>query len=148
MRKRKWIFWMLVLSFGFLLESCSDDDDNQNVNVTPSQVTQIAKQGTWRIAYFFDESDKTNQFDGYNFTFGDSNHVQAVLADTVVEGTWFADNDDDDGDVDFNLLFIDPVLFQELNDDWDIMELTNTRIRLVDVSGGDGGTDYLTFERN
>ena len=70
------------------------------------------------------------------------------MADTVVEGTWFADNDDDDGDVDFNLLFIDPALFQELNDDWDIVELTNTKIRLVDVSGGNGGTDYLTFERN
>jgi hypothetical protein len=34
-----------------------------------------------------------------------------------------------------------------LNDDWDILELNNSVIKLIDISGGNGGTDYLTFER-
>lgn len=35
-----------------------------------------------------------------------------------------------------------------LSDDWDVLERTDTKIRLIDVSGGNGGTDYLTFEKN
>ena len=35
----------------------------------------------------------------------------------------------------------------KLSDDWDILEYTSGRIRLIDVSGGDGSTDYLTFEK-
>jgi hypothetical protein len=40
------------------------------------------------------------------------------------------------------------VPFDELNDDWHIIEETSTKIRLQDVSGGSGGTDLLTFEKN
>ena len=34
-----------------------------------------------------------------------------------------------------------------LNDDWHILEQTAKKIKLEDVSGGNGGTDYLTFEQ-
>ena len=37
--------------------------------------------------------------------------------------------------------------FEELNDDWDVVSQSATKIELIDVSGGNGGTDYLTFER-
>ncbi|MEZ4988540.1 MAG: hypothetical protein R2795_26535 [Saprospiraceae bacterium] len=37
--------------------------------------------------------------------------------------------------------------FEELNEDWEIISQSDTRIELVHVSGGNGGTDYLTFER-
>ena len=36
----------------------------------------------------------------------------------------------------------------ELEKDWHIVEKTSTKLRMEDVSGGAGGTDYLTLERN
>src|SRR5690606_32590074 len=37
--------------------------------------------------------------------------------------------------------------FDELDDDWDILEATPQIIRLKHVSGGDGSGDFLTFGR-
>jgi hypothetical protein len=38
--------------------------------------------------------------------------------------------------------------FEELNDDWDFITQSSSKIELKDLSGGDGGIDYLTFEKN
>ena len=37
--------------------------------------------------------------------------------------------------------------FEDLNDDWDIISQSSSKIELIDISGGNGGTDYLTFEK-
>nr|WP_315147929.1 hypothetical protein [uncultured Flavobacterium sp.] len=50
--------------------------------------------------------------------------------------------------MDFNIAFASPATFLELTDDWEIIERTSTVIKLKDVSGGNGGTDYLTFTKN
>jgi len=39
------------------------------------------------------------------------------------------------------------VPFDELNDDWHILNETSTKIQLEDVSGGSGEIDLLTFEK-
>jgi hypothetical protein len=52
------------------------------------------------------------------------------------------------GDIDFNIFFASPVDFSELSEDWDIITNTGTKIELIHVSGGNGGTDLLTFEKN
>ncbi|MFN7419673.1 MAG: hypothetical protein ACK5RV_02185, partial [Flavobacterium sp.] len=57
-------------------------------------------------------------------------------------------NDDSMDDLDFNIAFTTPANFLELTDDWDIQSRTDTKIELIDISGGNGGTDYLTFEKN
>jgi hypothetical protein len=38
--------------------------------------------------------------------------------------------------------------FEDLNDDWDFISQSANKIELLDVSGGSGETDYLTFEKN
>src|SRR5690606_23235388 len=38
--------------------------------------------------------------------------------------------------------------FEDLNDDWDLISFDTQIIKLIDVSGGNGGTDYLNFGRN
>jgi hypothetical protein len=42
----------------------------------------------------------------------------------------------------------DTNVFEDLNDDWDIVTYTSAKIELISVSGGNGGTDTLTFEMN
>ena len=36
---------------------------------------------------------------------------------------------------------------RQLSEDWEIIFLTNTKIELRHVSGGNGGADILTFEK-
>ena len=67
-------------------------------------------------------------------------------------GTWSitdnSSNDDSISHLDFNIEFSSPAQFEELSDDWEIIEKSTNLIKLKDVSGGNGGTDYLTFEKN
>ncbi|MFH6602868.1 hypothetical protein ACEZ3G_05225 [Maribacter algicola] len=51
-------------------------------------------------------------------------------------------------EVDFNIFFESPVNFNRLSQDWEIISYTSSKIELVHVSGGNGGTDLLTFEKN
>lgn len=143
-----------IAAFGFLT-ACSDDDSS-STNGNPTEVVNTVKDGTWRITSFMeDANDETHHFTGYNFTFGDNNVVTATNGTNTHTGTWSVTNsnssDDDDNnnsDIDFNIMFAAPENFTELNDDWDILERTDTKLRLRDVSGGNGGTDLLTFEKN
>lgn len=144
-----------IAVFGFLT-ACSDDDSS-STNGNPTEVVNTVKQGTWRVtSYMEDANNETNHFTGYNFTFGDNNEVTATNGTNTYTGTWSVTNssnssDDDDNnnsDIDFNIMFTTPENFTDLNDDWDILERTDTKIRLRDISGGNGGTDLLTFEKN
>ncbi len=141
--------------------SCSDDDSKSTNNNNAADVAAVittATSGTWKITSFLeDTNDETNHFTGYNFTFGTNGSLTATNGTNNYAGSWSvtdsnSSSDDDDSsnsnDIDFNINFTTPADFEELSDDWDILERTATKIKLVDVSGGNGGTDYLTFEKN
>lgn len=137
-----------------LMVSCNDDDDDSPPNVTiEDQVENNVQKGTWRITKFIDsDEDETNNFAGYNFTFGDSGVLTASNGTNTYEGTWSItdsnSNDDSPDDLDFNINFNLMNDFEDLNDDWDFISQSASKIELIDVSGGNGGTDYLTFQKN
>ena len=133
----------------FSVATACNQDDSTNSNQT--KVVNTVSSGTWRITYFYDtDKEETTNFTGYNFTFGSS--LTATKGGTTYTGTWNVtdsnSNDDTMDDLHFNILFTAPPDFEDLSDDWEILEMTDTKIKLVDVSGGGGGTDYLTFEKN
>ncbi len=152
------IITKLILTFFIytsLAMSCDKDDDNTQQQETTAQQTQnTAQSGSWKITYFFDsDQNETNHFNGYTFTFKENGSLVAVNGSTTITGTWSvtdSNSSDDDGgssDIDFNIFFASPPDFEELSDDWDIISVTNSKIQLTDVSGGNGGTDFLTFEK-
>ncbi|WP_432412513.1 hypothetical protein [Rasiella sp. SM2506] len=163
MKKVKKIAAVVILALVSLTVACSKDDSNDNPEDngnSADQVREIATNGTWRISYFFDtDQDETSDFTGYIFTFGEDGKLTATKGSTTITGDWSVLDDssnsssDDDGnssdDDDFNIFF--PVSessdFEDLNDDWDIVSVTANKIELTDVSGGNGGTDFLTFEK-
>ena len=51
------------------------------------------------------------------------------------------------GEIDFNIFFAAPDNFAELSEDWNIISYSANKIDLIHVSGGNGGTDLLTFEK-
>lgn len=152
---------MIVLLMSLSFVACSTDDtedDPQNDNQQAQQIESIAKTGSWRITNFNDSGeDETADFAGYNFTFNDDGSLVATNGANMLTGTWSVtdssgsdDDDDSESDVDFNIFFPVPESndFEDLNDDWDVVSSSVTRIELIDISGGNGGIDRLTFEAN
>ncbi|RDY58630.1 hypothetical protein DX873_13130 [Flagellimonas nanhaiensis] len=137
---------------------CSNDDDGLDDNEQQiAQIRNTVQSGTWRITRFMDSGqDETTDFTGYEFSFNSDGSLIATNGTNTKTGTWSVTNDsnsnDDsssDDDIDFNIFFAVPETddFEDLNDDWDVVSSTSTKIELIDISGGNGGTDMLTFER-
>lgn len=132
--------------------SCSDDDKDEPNDIKDEIESEVQK-GTWRISKFIDSGDdETSDFNGYDFIFRDSGVLNANNGTNNYDGTWsITDSSSDDDSLDdlhFNINFNLTNDFEDLNDDWDIISRSSTKIELIDVSGGNGGTDYLTFEKN
>ena len=148
---------LMMVAVAFLFLNCSTDDDDQMEDAQPAaQVEDEVTEGTWRITEFIDSGDnETALFADYNFTFNTNGTLIATNNTDTLEGTWSIssddddDDDDDEDDLDFNIFFPVPDSndFEELNDDWDIVSSSSTRIELADISSN-GDTDTLTFERN
>ncbi len=148
---------LLVLTV-LVFKSCSKDDDDNLKIVDASEIPTIKAEistGDWRITYYFDsDKDETSDYAGYVFTFQEDGVLAVSNGSTALSGAWSitsSDNSNDDSsssDVDFNIVFSSPDLFEELSDDWEIKKYTSTTIELIDISGGDGSTDLLTFTKN
>jgi hypothetical protein len=147
---------VLVFAFAFTVLSCSNDDDDNSNSSTDTNQTNIentVQAGTWMVTKFIDSGeDETNNFSGYSFTFNDNNTLVATNGTNSYDGSWSItdsnSSDDSIDDLDFNISFTTPSDFEELTEDWDIISRTDTKIELIHISGGNGGTDYLTFEKN
>jgi hypothetical protein len=142
----------LFLCMVFLL-SCDTSSTSNNNQSTINTIVSMMSSGTWRITYYFDSNqDETSDYAGYNFTFGANNVLTASNGANNYTGFWSVTRSSSGGsslsDLDFNILFTAPPFMAELSDDWDIISATSTEIKLIDVSGGGGGTDYLTFTKN
>jgi hypothetical protein len=155
MKKLKLIPFLAMLFLLNVASMCSSDDNsNSNPTQDPTPVINTVNNGTWRVTFFEDSgTNETSHFTGYNFTFGASNVLTATNGTNTYTGTWSVTSDDsgDDSpsnDLDFNIAFSSPADFTDLTEDWNIISYTATKIQLVHVSGGNGGTDYLTFEKN
>ena len=131
---------------------CSSDDNPSSSDPTP--VINTASQGTWRVSSYVDSgNNETSDFAGYNFTFATGNVLTATNGTNTYTGTWSVttDSSNDDNpssDLDFNISFLSPANFADLTDDWDVVSHSATTISLIDVSGGNGGTDTLVFTKN
>jgi hypothetical protein len=94
--------------------------------------------------YYEDDDNETDDFTGYTFTFNSNGTSIALRSGITTNGTWstFVDSGQNKLDLIFNGTDLD-----EIEDDWRIIEFSTTQIRLKDISGGDGSTDYLTFTK-
>jgi hypothetical protein len=136
----------LLLLIGLIGTSCSKDTTSSS-SITPGDVSNTITSGTWRITYYWDtDHEETSNYTGYSFTFASGGVLTAVKSGTTVTGAWLTGLDDSKTELVIN--FASPEIFAEISDDWEVTEMAATKIRLRDVSGGNGGTDQLTFEKN
>ncbi len=142
--------FLTTILFVFILASCSNSSSDPSV---PSQtvIQNNVQSDSWKITYFNDSGkDETNHFTGYTFTFG-ANGTLTASASSTQTGSWSLtdsnSNDDSVSTLDFNIQFSLGNDLDDLSEDWSIVSQTSSRIELIHVSGGNGGTDYLTFEK-
>lgn len=160
--KMKFLKSVALVAITLFFVACSDDDGNapldSNNGTSADQTAQNLQGSGWRITQFIDSgTNETSDFTGFVFTFNANGTVVASNGNVTVNGTWSVtdsnSSSDDDGnstdDDDFNLFFAvgDDNDFEDLNDDWDFVSSSANKIELIDISGGNGGTDYLTFEK-
>lgn len=132
--------------------NCSGSGDGNNGNddngsVDDSSLVQVLTTGDWYVTNYFDDVDETALFNGMVFNFTPDGTATAANDSMTVNGTW-STSSGDETTLELNLNFGTVNPFDELEEDWDVLEATNDIIRLKDISGGDGTTDFLTFERN
>lgn len=133
---------LLVIAGLFMMAfaSCKKDDNSSS----PS--SSIVTQGQWKVTLFSENGVvETSKFSNYVFTFSSNGTVSAVRSGSTVNGSW--SNGNDDSQKKLNMNFASPADFTEISDDWHILQETSSKIQLEDVSGGNGGTDLLTFEK-
>ncbi|WP_420319777.1 hypothetical protein [Flagellimonas sp.] len=118
-----------------------------NGGVDDSALVQALTNGDWYVTNYFDDVDETALFDGMVFNFASDGSATADDAGAITNGTW-STGSGDETELELNLNFGMNIPFDELLEDWDVLEATDDIIRLKDISGGDGTTDFLTFERN
>ncbi len=124
-----------------IITSCTEDETSNTIDT--QQLETDLTTGVWYVTYYFDDVEETDNFGGYEFTFNTDQTAQATNGSNTVSGNWSI-NDDDTPDL--VLFFGETDPFDELDEDWEILEATDEIIRLQDISG-DGTTDLLTFER-
>lgn len=140
------IFFSAIALFLVAITGCNKDDDNLP-SISPSNVSSTVVSGTWRITYYFDtDHEATSNFTGFKFTFGANGTLSATNDILTRTGTWATGTDD--SKTKLVLTFATPAEFENISEDWEVIERTDTKIRLQHVSGGNGGTDLLTFEKN
>jgi len=130
--------FVMLVSFA----SCTKDDSNPSAN----DVSNLVQQGKWKITSFTeDTNDETFHFTGYEFVFTANGSVSATKENTSVNGTWATGTDNSRAKLILSFGTTSP--FDELNEDWRVLEKTSTSLKLEHVSGGNGGTDHLEFQK-
>lgn len=128
-----------------MLSSSTCEKEDNTPSPASDNIGTIIQSGSWKITYYNDNgSDETYLFTGYGLNFNSNGVVVAINNSSTINGIWTNGTDDSQNKL---YLSFSPSPFDELSDDWHITEQSQVKIKMEDVSGGNGGTDYLTLEK-
>lgn len=107
--------------------------------------TLTATNSVWVVGSYLDNGvDETSDFTAYEFYFETSGVVKAKTASTTDSGVWKSL----DGATKLFIEFTTNTVLQELNDnDWKVIEITDTLIKLEADSNSGTETDTLIFNK-
>lgn len=122
-----------------IINECVENDNDT------APLVEYLTTATWYVAYFFDGDDLTSNYCEFEFVFLTEGTVLAYNGIDYYVGSWAVGVDGDNHYLELD--FGDDIPFNELNDNWDVLNASMEVIELEDVSGGNTGSDYLTFDR-
>ncbi len=135
--------WLPALLLSACMLSCSNDKNDPAPTVDRNAPTT----GTWRVTLFSERgNNETSDFNGYTFTFDSNGSVTASLNGTNKHGTWSINSSATEFTLDLGAKSDANKPLGELTDDWEIISITSTEIKLKEDNDASG--EFLTFNQN
>lgn len=110
-------------------------------NLALLDFTAILTSSSWKIPYYFYDSDKTSVYAGYSFVFKSDKSVIASKGATTEEGHW--ESIIENGTRQVKIMF-NSELLGKLNSNWKVFEFNNSKIRLRETGNN---PNYLFLEK-
>ena len=130
---------LIVCSQVLLMLACHKSHDDVNVSQN-----QPVTNGDWRVTLFTDSgNDETVDFNNYTFYFSSEGTLKAVRNGTTTIGSWSKGSK---FNIDLGVKNEANKPLGELTDDWQIISISPTEIRLGDDNPASG--ELLTFTKN
>ncbi len=122
--------------------SCTKSNDDPQPNKPKTPAT-----GLWKVSYFFDKQEGTNDFANYTFDFSSNGVLTVKNGNQTWLGTWVTGSDDSKNK--FVIAFSGSVssALSELAEDWLIISMTDNAMHFEHMSGGNGSTSTLKFTK-
>ncbi len=136
------LLFLFVILAGMTASCRRSHDDNSG---GPNIVSPAS--GAWKVTYFFDKKDETGHFSAFVFEFQNDGTLLAVRAGDTYRGIWRSFTDSGVQKFVMNFPGVHPSALEELEEDWRIIQLDLSLMYFDHVSGGDGGTDIVKFEK-
>lgn len=128
-----------VFSLSIFLFACTKSSYNNNSGGTP-----VDQSANWHVTLFTNGGqNETTDFDGYLFTFGSSNVLTAKRGALSTTGTW---SQGSTFNIDLGAKSDSNKPLGELTDNWTIISVTSTEIKLKDDNSS--SAEFLTFTKN
>jgi hypothetical protein len=126
-------------------EECDEDDDNDfdDDDIDDTEFKAFITSGKWKVTSYVDGNTNSDAFDGIEFSFNEDGYILASDGIETAEGEWESYGDSGVLEIDLDFDSIEP--YKDLNEEWQVISYTNSRINLEDTSGGADFT--VVFEK-
>ena len=130
------------------VNNCDEEDDNDfsDDDVDDSIFRAFLISNTWRVLYFFDGSDRSGEFEQFNFSFSDDGILIAADDTSSTTGEWKTYGETGQLELEMELEDMPPL--NTLDDEWQVEEFTDTTIKLSSRVDSVNLTRILIFEKN
>lgn len=135
------------LSMLVAVSSCDINDSKERVvKPTKQSLEATIESEQWKVTYFSGEQEATHHFNGFTFQFLEDGSIMATQKDVRVSGVWSTFNSNN-GQLKLNMEFDLRQPLDRLNEDWVVVERTDSRIILNDVAPFIGVREKLMLEK-
>jgi hypothetical protein len=143
MKNAKFLVAILIIATS-LFSSCKKEDLFPSFDI--NTVQNMVKDSKWKIIQYTENgTDETYKFSGYEFTFKDGGAASAIKSGVTTNGSWSARQSSNH--LEFIINFGTNKPLDEISDDWHFIQQSGNTMKFEDVSGGNGDTETLVFEK-